>query len=544
MATSPYKNITNPSTRPTPQNQPIPGKVGKRQSQNNAGGYVFTTDKWGQLDRFLILGSVGGTYYVNQKDLTQQNADVVFKRAEKDGARTVQAILDVSLNGRALKVQPTLLALAICASADDKETRRLALAAMPKVCRTGTHLFTFVGYVKQFRGIGSRGMKDALSNWYLGKPVKDVAYQAIKYRSREGWSHRDLLRVAHPNTTEADRRALFQWITHGTEPGLINADSLRMVEGFEKAQAATKPSETAKLVTEYRLPWEALSTEHLNDATVWKALLDNGMPYTALIRQLPRLSRIGVAQSAKADIIKQMKDQDSITKSRIHPIALLNALMTYKNGTGRGGKDWTPVSQIIDALDDAFYMAFGNVEPAGKRTLLALDVSGSMAGGYYGYSGFEQSPGFVLSPREGSAAMALVTAKTEPDYQFMAFSKGFVPLNITPKQRLDDAIKTVSGLPFDRTDCAQPMVWALKNKVEIDTFCVYTDNETWAGNIHPTQALANYRDKMGINARLVVIGMVATNFTIADPKDPGSLDVVGFDTQTPDLISAFSRGDF
>ena len=47
---------------------------------------------------------------------------------------------------------------------------------------------------------------------------------------------------------------------------------------------------------------------------------------------------------------------------------------------------------------------------------------------------------------------------------------------------------------------------------------------------------------MGIPARLIVVGMTATNFTIADPEDPGTLDVVGFDTATPRLISDFAAG--
>jgi 60 kDa SS-A/Ro ribonucleoprotein len=88
------------------------------------------------------------------------------------------------------------------------------------------------------------------------------------------------------------------------------------------------------------------------------------------------------------------------------------------------------------------------------------------------------------------------------------------------------------------------MLWAQKNKIEIDTFCVYTDSETWAGRIHPVQALEQYRQAMGIPARLVVVGMVSNNFSIADPNDPGMLDVVGFDTAAPQLITSFSRGDF
>ena len=75
----------------------------------------------------------------------------------------------------------------------------------------------------------------------------------------------------------------------------------------------------------------------------------------------------------------------------------------------------------------------------------------------------------------------------------------------------------------------------------MDTFVIYTDNETWAGRVHPAQALRAYRNARGIPAKLVVVGMTSTGFSIADPDDAGMLDVVGFDTATPPVISDFAR---
>ena len=211
------------------------------------------------------------------------------------------------------------------------------------------------------------------------------------------------------------------------------------------------------------------------------------------------------------------------------------------------------MGDVVDALDDAFYTSFGNVEPAGTRLLLALDVSGSMMGGWVA-----GVPG--LTPRDASAALALVTAATEKQYEIVGFfageggyrkrgrrvwngyTDGLTPLAISPRQRLSDAIREVSDLPFGGTDTALPMLYALAKEREVDTFVVYTDSETWAGDIHPTQALRDYRRASGIDARLVVVGMVSNGFSIADPGDPGMLDVVGFDTATPQLISDFARG--
>jgi 60 kDa SS-A/Ro ribonucleoprotein len=261
---------------------------------------------------------------------------------------------------------------------------------------------------------------------------------------------------------------------------------------------------------------------------------------------------IAPGSAGAATVVAQLADRERIRKARIHPIGLLAALRTYGAGRGaRGRGEWSPVREVMDALDAAFYTAFEDIEPTGRRLLLALDVSGSMTCGQV--AGI---PG--LTPRDASAALALVTAATEPRYEvvgFFAGKGGFVsvrgrseypdgltPLSISPRQRLDDAVRAVSDLPFGGTDCALPVLYAQALGREVDTFVIYTDSETWAGDIHPVQALREYRRASGIDARLVVVGMVSNGFSIADPADGGMLDVVGFDTATPQLIADFARG--
>lgn len=147
----------------------------------------------------------------------------------------------------------------------------------------------------------------------------------------------------------------------------------------------------------------------------------------------------------------------------------------------------------------------------------------------------------ILTPSEVVAAMAMVTARTEDDWEIRGFSSVFRNLGITARDHFNDIIRKTSSMTFGSTDCAVPMLWALKNNYKTDVFCIYTDHETWYGEIHPVQALQHYRDKTGINAKLVVVGIEATDFTIADPNDPGTLDVVGFDSAAPNIISEFVR---
>ena len=133
--------------------------------------------------------------------------------------------------------------------------------------------------------------------------------------------------------------------------------------------------------------------------------------------------------------------------------------------------------------------------------------------------------------------------RVESGYAIFGFTTASISrLSVSPRQRLDDVVRTTSNLPFGGTDCSLPMQKALADKLEVDAFIVLTDSETWAGEIHPIQALKRYRDKTGIAAKLIVVGMTASEVSIADPNDRGSLDVVGFDAATPNLISDFVRG--
>lgn len=45
------------------------------------------------------------------------------------------------------------------------------------------------------------------------------------------------------------------------------------------------------------------------------------------------------------------------------------------------------------------------------------------------------------------------------------------------------------------------------------------------------------------DAKLIVLAMTATNFTIADPNDSNMLDIVGFDPSIHEMISKFVLGE-
>jgi len=544
----------------TPQSKPIVGREAEM-AKNNAGGFTFTITPWDQLDRFLILGTEGGTYYQKEQELTVQNAQNVLRLIGQDGVRVVNRVVEISDAGRAAKNDPALFVLAMASAADDEATRQAALAALPKVARIGTHLFHFAAFVDGMRGWG-RALRRAVANWYLEMPLDRLANQAIKYQARDGWSHRDMLRLGHPKTFEAERDAILRWMVGGmdavasqeyhrgstildNEVTLARSDATDIlhsqIQAFEAAKKATSAKDIIKLIKDADLPREAIPTQFLNDAKVWEALLAN-MPLGAMIRNLGKMSSVGLLTSmsqAEKLVRAKLSDGDVIRKARLHPMAILSAFLTYGNGRGvKGSNTWSPVRGVVDALDQAFYGSFKNVTPTGKNTMLALDVSASMT-----WENCGGVPG--LTPRVGSAAMALITANVESSYEFVAFtsgSGGLSELKVSPRQRLDDVVSTINRLSMGGTDCALPMVHALSAKLPVESFAVYTDSETWSGRIQPSEALKKFRASMGIPAKLAVVGMTSTGFSIADPQDAGMMDFVGFDASAPAVMADFFRG--
>jgi 60 kDa SS-A/Ro ribonucleoprotein len=562
----------------TPQSAPIPGRS---QVRNDNAGYVWAVDDWARLDRFLILGSEGGTFYATERKLTRDNAAAVLRCIAADGVRVVHRIVEISDAGRAPKNDPALFALALAAKLGDEPTRRAAHAALPRVARIGTHLFHFAEYIKALGGWG-RGTMRAFASWYNDMEAGRLALQAVKYQSRDGWSHRDILRKAHPVASSPEHQAIYHWMVKGWDrvgggelrspapvaggpgnpsrvpettvgevphPGRV----LATIWSFERAKRCKTRADVAALsalIADYRLPHECVPTEMKQFPEIWEALLPQ-MGLTALLRNLGKMTQVGLLDAmsnATRLVVSRLERAEALRTARVHPLALLVALKTYGQGHGDKGKlVWKPRQKIVDALDRAFYLSFDTLEPTCARTLLALDVSGSMAG-----PPIAGMPG--ITPRVGSAAMALVTAAVEPNHEIVAFTNGpyrsahpalgygsgISGVGISPRMRLDHVVKALADLPFGGTDCALPMVWAAEHKVPVDTFCVYTDSETWAGDIHPAQALRAYRQKMGIGAKLVVIGMVSNGFSIADPDDAGMMDVVGFDTATPSIIAEFA----
>lgn len=537
------------NTKQTPQSQPVRGK---RQVKNNAGGYTFKVGPSERLTRFLILGHEGGTYYAGERKLTFETVDCIDDCLREDYTATVDLIVDISVNGRAPKVDPVIFALGYIAGVHKGTPAAVyALENLNKVCRTGTHLADFLNVVKLFRGWGN-SLRNAVAGWYTDRAPFSLAKQVTKYASRNGWSHRDILRKAHPQATGLTQEVL-QYVTQhdkwlDTESVDYDSDVNQYLMAVDEAKSASK-AKIIKLIEKHGLEREHIPTELQRDPDIWMALLPN-LGVNAVLRNLGRLSNIGLLKPLSAAtklVTAKLTDAEAIKAQRLHPVTSLVGLKQYQMGRGlKGSLTWTVVPQVVDALDTTVMLGFDAVEPTGKNFYLGVDCSGSMTS--YGCGGTPH-----LKCYEGAAVMALLAAKTEPNYYLRGFSDGgggrwdrrgsrqTVDLGITARDTFETALRKSQRGDWGGTNCALPMLEAIDKRLDVDVFCVYTDNETWAGSIHPYQALEKYRQFIGHNAKLAVFGMAGNNFSIANPDDPHMIDFVGFDTAAPTVLADFAK---
>lgn len=514
---------THLSTANIPQSKPLDSY----QVKNSAGGYAYEVGCWDQLTRFLILGTYEGTYYVSERDLTKTNVEALKQCLNADPERYASTVERISLDGRAAKNDFAIFALAYAAATNINGSRKEALSKLNSVCRIGTHLFQFLEDFKALGGGFGRSVRSAISGWYTSKGVDGLSQQLIKYRNRNNWSHRDVLRVAH--TKSNDHNHVLRYAVKGWEGEVTYPDAINAFEMLKTADA----KKAVEIINKYDcVTREYVPTNLLTDPSVMNALAMK-MPVNAMIRNLGNMSRtLGWGPTVKSEslerTLKSLRDQDTLRKGRVHPMFALTALVQYEQGRGMSST-WEVNPKIVSALNDTFKLSVKSVEPTNLRYLVAVDTSGSM----------HTPAGVNMSCHEAAAAMALVLSCTEPYVRNMDFNDHITSENVVLHENMTvkDAIKAFKG--SGGTSLELPVTWALSRKEVLDVIVILTDNETWAGRRHLADAWKEYRKVVNPNAKLVVASTAANQYTVGDPKESSVLQTVGFDANLLEVIKGW-----
>lgn len=502
-----------------------------------------------RLRRFLCYGSESTTYSTREWALGPESALALMELVQASrGCEVVEEVKRMSLEGKTVRPNPALFALAVCSQHSDTKAKQAAFRAVQELCRSPGQLFTFIQYKKELKdglccGMWGRGLRRAVSDWYNSQDALSLAHTVTRCKHRAGWSHQDLLRLSHLKPANDAIALVSKYVTKGwkvvqeTYADKEKSEELMKVfaylEAVEKAKHSTDELEVVHLIEEYRLEREQILTSHLKSKEVWKALLKD-MSMTALMRHLGKMTADKVLMPGSPEVVavcERIQDEQALTKAKTHPFSILVASENYKRGHGKRGKlKWQPNRDIIQAMDCAFSKSLSNVEPTGKRFMVGVDVSACL---------HSLALGSSISSVAVAAAMSMVIARTEPEAEVLIFSEeALVPCTITADTSLIQVTAQLVQIQSVGTDCTLPIQWASENDKTFDVFIIFTNNETY-GSTSPTEALRTYREKTGVFSKLIVCGMTTNGLSVADLDDRGMLDICGFDSRAVDVIRNF-----
>jgi len=186
-------------------------KIDIDQVANHAGGFVWKLSDLEHANRHLIMGAKdNGNFYQTSEEVSTECHTSVLRIIRKgDFQKLCEMIEEISVKGLAARQEPTLLSLAAAiVFAPTAEKKAMALALVPQCVRIPTHAFMLSGYVSDLsqckpgkekgKGWGS-GFRKALSKFYTSRRGLELATAVTKYKNREGWRQKDLLRMLHIN---------------------------------------------------------------------------------------------------------------------------------------------------------------------------------------------------------------------------------------------------------------------------------------------------------------------------------------------------------
>ncbi len=174
---------------------------------NSTGGSSWQVNDLNRLHRFLCYGTEGNVYHVSDKEFNVEQVQSVCRLIESGhGEDAVREIVAFATEGKAAKQESVIFALAVCArTTTDLKTKQAAYKGLGQVCHNPVHLFHFVNFAERLSGEHTgwgRAQRKAIKEWYNSKEPQQLALAVTKYKQRSGWSHTDLLRLAHVKPTK------------------------------------------------------------------------------------------------------------------------------------------------------------------------------------------------------------------------------------------------------------------------------------------------------------------------------------------------------
>lgn len=495
----------------------------------NRDGYpAFVRSIEEQYVQTLVANTFGNTFYASEKDMIREAEHVHDAMLKKDTAFAAKALVYARQKGY-MRTQP-IYGLAKLFAADGEQAERI----FGLVIRTPNDLRDFAVMIAALRNgsQGGRRIKRAVGNWLVQRMSE---YWAIKYGSAEkkGYSLKEMLCAFHPNARGASL-TLFDWIMERadflTKGGKIKKAfeaELPQIAAFERLKRATTTEEKVKAITEGKLPHEVTTSFAGSDKDVWMAIFPQ-LPIFALLRNLATLERHGVMGVFRHPIIKKLTDENTIRKSMILPFRFMEAMPHVKD------------PHVRDALRDALEISLGNIPAITGRTVVAVDISGSMGPGFGWHSQDQKGAPTGGYIRVASLFGVALMKKADLNGRMFLFDTQLDEFKVSMRDSTltqADRIRTRGG-----TDTSLPIRKLLQDRDAVDNFIIITDEQQNTGSQF-LRVLDQYRRSVNKDVKAFIVDVAPYRQAMSpDTAKDQTYFIYGWSDKVLNFISLATEG--
>ena len=431
-------------------------------TKNAAGGVAYTLGSKQALARYAATGCLSNTFYVKAED----HLNRVLALAKECDSEFIARLAIFARKEGYMKDMPALL-MAVLASRGDNGRAALK-AAFPQVIDNGKMLRNFVQIMRS----GKLGRKS------LGTGPRNLV-RGFFERNKPNWLFRqlsvgqdpsgaDIVKMVHPSPATPEHEALFGYMIGKGEPdkrkkGYKNLPPLvKQFEEWKEDRSLPSPAVDFQLLTAKPLTGEQ-----------WAQIFRNGqwhfirMNLNTAIRQGALKADPGLTEF----IADRLRDESVIRKARVMPHQLLAAYRHIHPDVPR---------QIVDAIHDAMELATANAPVAEGRTLIVVDVSGSMRHSITG--------GYLGTPKTSKVRCVDVAALFSASYLRQNRDAAVLPVDTSvhtsyrpePRNPILTEADRLAGFGGGGTALSAAFHHVNQRRLKVDHVVVISDQESWA----------------------------------------------------------------
>ncbi|XP_072765647.1 RNA-binding protein RO60 [Anoplolepis gracilipes] len=534
-----------------------------------------------RLSRFLYIGKEYGNYqpgyWFAHNYFIIKNVPSIEELAGNEEKQLVpmELIIKAFESNLVPHLEALIFALAVCCRQNKSETlRNMAYNNIAKICASTQDFILFIKFASKLskekeldyitQGWG-QGLRKAINNWYLSKEPLDLVKCVTKYRSRYGWKHKDIIKMAHPSANSPEKGVILKYIIYGmvktkaalgdqSENPNIN-EILKYIEDVENFKHCEDEVQAAALLETYGYSLEHVPGHLLKSKEVWNSLISS-MDIVTLLNNLQRISNLGLLESdglAVEKVIEQLTNAEHIAQSKIHPALIFITLKNYEN-SGKplsyekrkiqeaAKKPLPPVPypniKVLGALRKAFDLSFTHQQPTNLRYLVTISMNKMMLEGRAWHNA-------NMTGAETGCLIAMMLLRCETNVTVATFKHvGVYKADVDKTQSFSEIMKTLKGIPVAGTNLSKPITWAMKQKTKYDVFINVVD-QVYEKYDDSQTTFTTYRDELKLpQAKLINCSVCCSSTYRKVNCDNNILTINGFDATVPTVIQAFSQSLF